>query len=242
MANTANNNRGNFYNNMSSYVDGKAKKDDAVKAMLPDVLQYADKALQQKAIKGESATIYKDVIDNAISNLPESIDNQLTQASFDKFDQRYKDEETVGLGVIGDKYVDVTSVTEKKITTEVVLTPRFAYIDITGSQFGLMGNPKSKEFGSLGPSLKDWVAPLRDKVQTFIRGQKRDLKSDLIKAYKKSLGKPTNVATVTDLKTRLLTHFAKFSKMVVAGRVKGEVLTPDQDKALKQWLKDFPLK
>jgi hypothetical protein len=90
MANTANNNRGNFYNNMSSYVDGKAKKDDAVKAMLPDVLQYADKALQQKAIKGESATIYKDVIDNAISNLPESIDNQLTQASFDKFDQRYK--------------------------------------------------------------------------------------------------------------------------------------------------------
>ena len=107
MANTANNTKGNFYNNMSAYVDSKAKKDDAVKAMLPDVLQYADKDLQQKALKGESATIYKDVIDNAMTNLPESIDNQLTQASFDKFDQRSKDQETVGLGVVGDKYVDV---------------------------------------------------------------------------------------------------------------------------------------
>lgn len=242
MANTANNSKGNFYNNMSNYVDSKTKKDDAVLAMLPDVLQYADKALQQKAIKGESATIYKDVIDNAMTNLPESIDNQLTQASFDKYDQRYKDRDTVGLGVVGDKYVDISEHSDKKLATEVVITPRFAYLDITGSQFGLMGNPKSKEFGPLGPSLKDWVAPIREKVQTFIRGQKRDLKSDLIKAYKKSLGKPTNVATVTDLKTRLLTHFAKFSKMVVAGRTKGEVLTKEQETALKQWLKDFPLK
>ena len=230
----------NFYTNMSNYVDSKLNRDSAVKAMLPSILQYADKDSIKSALKGESATAYKEVIDSAFNNLPESVSNQLTQASFDKFEQRYKESETVGLGVYKGEYVDAKK--HDGVKVELMLTPRYAYLDITSSMFGQMGNTKSKDFGPLGPSLKGWVAPLRDKVQTFCRGQVRDLKSDLVKAYKLSLGKPTNVATVTDLKTRLLTHFAKFSKLIVAGRTKGEVLTKDQESALKQWLKDFPLK
>jgi hypothetical protein len=226
-----------LYQNVGVFADSISKASGAVKLILPEILQYADKQF----LSGErKATDYKDAIDSGFKNMPDTVLSTIKRAMFDKWESVNKDNLTLSLIVSnGTSYIDA-----KGKPSEKVITPRMAY-ELSGTALGLLGKAsKDKSEGDrlLEASEKAWIMPIRDKAQGYVRSTLGDLKSALIKMYKAEQGVASNIAERKDLNTRLKDIVASFSKALGNAKNRGEVLDLEIEKELQAWLKACPLR
>lgn len=205
------------FNSVTSILTGKQSMLDGAKALLPEVLKFADPTLIAKLKKSKLTKDSNAVIDSAYSNFSDEFASEMRNAINEWLESKFGERVPVKLEA-GTTWVQCD---ESK--AENYMTTRMAWEMDSSEYRGL--SSKGKDAPKDNASRKEWLSPWRLKWQTKHDTAKSDTKKVVKAVYAEMMTESGSSVEVLPFNARLNKALAGFIKLYRNGVKNGDKLT-----------------